>query len=122
MALPKSFKKAVFGLIILLAAVVIVLGVIEWHAPRAKSMTLEEALWVCTSDMKIYYPPGSTESLQVVRQLSAKSDFNTNTFRTACYLCYRIGVLENSSTVGEPLVWCFDPAKLLPAAARSRPH
>jgi len=77
------------------------------HAER--SMTLVEALWACTPDMKTYFPPGSPESLTMVQMMSKGID--TNAFRTSHFLCMRLLVGENLS-VDEPVMWEIDPKRI----------
>ena len=49
-------------------------GIHAWMNESPHEMNLQEALWVCSADMKTYYPPGSPESMAVVQELSKKSD------------------------------------------------
>ena len=80
---------------------------VRLHTPR--TMTLAEALWVCTPDMKTYFPPGSPESAAMVQTVSHGID--TNTFRTPHFLCARIGFGTDLSA-SEPIMWEIHPEQI----------
>ena len=84
---------------------------VGWLRGRPSTMTLPQALWVCTADMKIYYPPGFPESLHVIEQLGKSPSFNVAQYHTDHFLCYRMNLTENADP-SEPLLWEFDPAML----------
>jgi hypothetical protein len=77
-----------------------------------KMMSLEDALWVCTADTKMFYGPGTPPSVSLVRIL-AERGMDPKTKRFAHYLCYRI---PSTNDVGNfILLWePFDPNNIPP--------
>jgi hypothetical protein len=86
--------------------ILILLAIIYINEPKVRSMTLQEALWVCSPDMRNYYPPGSPQSRAVIQQLSDKLDIKS--FRSIPFICARTGMKEGSAP-NEPLIWEIDP-------------
>ncbi len=94
-----------------IVGVLVGLVMVGWLRGHPSSMTLPQALWVCTADMKAYYPPGSPEALHVIEQLGKSPSFNVAQYRTDHFLCYRMNLTEKEGA-SEPLLWEIDPATL----------
>lgn len=106
----KSVWRLVFiGIVCTIAAFLVAFISVYSHG-RHRSMTIQEALWVCTKDMKTYYPPGSPESLQIIERLAQAKTIDIAKFRTDEYLCYRLG-MEDVRDIA-PLLWEIDPSTL----------
>lgn len=101
-------KLFLFGIVIILMGVLLAfLKYFHVYPFHQKFMSLEEALWVCDEDFQNFYPPGSPESIKMVKSL--KPYINKN---MKCYMLYRKGV-SASSDPDTPIMWePFDPSMI----------
>ena len=116
--MPKEISNRVTAAVIVGALLAIAIGYVVYdrlHAER--NMTLVEALWVCTPDMKTYFAPGSPESLAMIQTLSHSVD--TNTFRAPGFICVRMGITNGSLSPDEPIMWDLHPEQI-PSSAVQR--
>jgi len=100
--MQKEISKRVAVLVGFLITIVVGYTIYIRHDTERR-MTLAEALWVSTAEMKTNFSPGSPQSLMILHLMSGYID--TNTFRTSSFIYYRLPVGESLSeqSPAEPL-------------------